>query len=229
MPMVSDQVEGRVGDRDIARFRAGVADGGVHLAATAEGPELILRPTVAAEFGGGQLPDDWFVEPWKEGGQAELLDGRLSLDGASAGHKGVFGSPRSLEFVATFQKRPHQHVGFAMDFKSLHWITFSTKFGNTLYARSNFFIPEDNRLPGSLLGSPRRFRIDWNFLDVDFWVDGKKVVHQLVPLVGFLRPLASNGGMGGAPLTVDWVRMTPYERAGAFTSRVLDAGRPARW
>lgn len=226
---MSGAFEGYVGDRQVADFRAGSVDGGVHIAATAAGAELILKPAVAAEFTGDRLPDEWFIEPWKEGGRAQLGDGRLSLDGASAGHRGVFGSQRSLEFVATFQKRPHQHVGFAMDFKSLHWITFSTKFGNTLYARSNFFIPEDNRLPGSLLGSPHRFRIDWNLLDVDFWIDGRRVVHQLVPMVGYLRPLASNGGMGGEPLTVDWVRMTPYAPRGSFTSRVLDAGAPARW
>lgn len=221
-------VDGEQADRTVADFSAGACEG-AHVATTADGPELILRPTVAAEFGGETLPTDWYAEPWKEGGRATIVGGALVLDGASAGHYNLVGSERSLEFVATFQKRPHQHVGFGTDFRSSHWVTFSTKFGNALYARSSFFIPEDNRLPPGLLGSPHRFRIDWNILDVDFWVDGRHVAHQLVPMVGFLRPLASNGSLGGPPLTVDWLRMTPYAPSGAFTSRVHDAGDTAHW
>ncbi len=216
-------------DSDVAHFRAGSVGPGAHVAVTSSGPELILAPAVAAEFDGGTLPDDWFVEPWKEGGVARL-DGRaVSLDAASTGYTGLYGAGRSLEFVATFEKRPHQHVGFGTDFKSVPWITFSTKFGHSLYARSNFLIPEESRLSPSLLGSSHRFRIDWNVLDVDFWVDGRKVAYQLVPLVGYMRPLAANGTQGGAPLVLEWMRMTPYAPEGTFVSRVHDAGGPAQW
>jgi hypothetical protein len=227
-----DSVQGAAGggvaDVTVADFAKGTCDG-AHVAITADGPELILHPTVAAEFGCDTLPDDWYAEPWKEGGRATVVGSSLVLDGASAGHYNLVGSERSLEFVATFQKRPHQHVGFGTDFRSSHWVTFSTKFGNALYARSSFFIPEDNRLSPGLLGSPHRFRIDWNILDVDFWIDGRHVAHQLVPMVGYLRPLASNGSLGGPPLTVDWLRMTPYRPSGTFTSRVHDAGTTVHW
>ena len=209
-------------------FRAGSPGPGVHIATVAEGAEVILAPTVAAEFSGDTLPHDWFVEAWKEGGRAEV-NGQLTLDAATAGFQGMYGAGRSLEFVATFAKRPHQHVGFGTDFKTVPWITFSTKFGHSLYARSNFLIPEETRLSPSLLGSPHRFRIDWNVLDVDYWVDGRKIAYQLVPLVGYMRPLAGNGSQGGVPLAVEWLRMTPYAPEGTFVSRVHDAGRSVDW
>lgn len=218
-----------VTDITVDDFRAGEPGPGVHIAPAGGGAELILRPAVVAEFGGDRLPDDWLAEAWKEGGRAEV-NGRLTLDAASAGFSGgMFGAGRSLEFVATFEKRPHQHVGFGTDFKNVPWITFSTKFGHSLYARSNFLIPEETRLSPSLLGSAHRFRIDWNVLDVDFWVDGRKVAYQLVPLVGMMRPLAGNGSQGGAPLAVDWVRMSPFAPEGTFESRVHDAGTEVEW
>jgi hypothetical protein len=215
-------------DCQAADFAAGVVNPGVHLATTSAGPELILTPALAAEFGHAGLPPGWFVEPMKEGGTADVGDGRLVLDGANAGHRDLVGSPRSIEFVATFRKRPHQHVGFGTDFRSVPWITFSTKFGNALYARSNFIIPEDNRLAPSLLGSPHRFLIDWQIIEVDFWVDGRRVVHQLVPMVGYMRPLAGSGSRGD-PLELEWLRMSPYCPEGSFRSRVHDVGAPARW
>ncbi|MFP5319890.1 MAG: hypothetical protein ACLGI2_16550 [Acidimicrobiia bacterium] len=220
--------DAQVTDVEVGDFRAGAPGPGVHIAAVSGGAELILAPTVAAEFCGDALPDKWFVEAWREGGKAEV-NGRLTLEGATAGFAGMYGAGRSLEFAATFEKRPHQHVGFGTDFKNVPWITFSTKFGHSLYARSHFLIPEETRLSPSLLGSPHRFRIDWNVLDVDFWVDGRKIAYQLVPLVGMMRPLAGNGSQGGSPLAVEWVRMTPYAPEGTFVSRVHDAGAEARW
>ncbi|MEW6154366.1 MAG: hypothetical protein AB1673_10325 [Actinomycetota bacterium] len=217
------------GDCTLADMAAGEVGGGAYLSSTAGQPELVLAPTVAAELTGAALANDWFTEPWKEGGTVEFGEGGATLDGATLGNWGLYGSERSLEFVATFAKRPHQHVGFGTDFRSVPWVTFSTKFGHGLYARSNFLIPEDVRLPTSLLGHPHRFRIDWNVLDVDFWVDDRLVAHQLVPMVGYMRPLAGNGSLGGTPLRVEWMRMSPYARLGTFTSRVLDAGRPVTW
>ncbi|MCA1690925.1 MAG: hypothetical protein LC733_01530 [Actinobacteria bacterium] len=98
-----------------------------------------------------------------------------------------------------------------------------------LYARSHFFIAEDNRLSASFLGSPHRFRIDWNVIDVEYWIAGERVAHQLAPIVGYMRPLASNASLGDGPVTVEWMRMSPYRPQGTFTSRVHDAGEPAVW
>ena len=217
-----------IGDRTWAELAAGAGGPGLHLALTSAGPELILSPTVAAEFRDG-VPPDWFVEPWKDGGRVEADGTRLRLDAATTGYNAMFGSERSLEFVAAFAKRPHQHVGFGTNFRAVPWITFSTKFGNSLYARSNFTVPEDTRLPSSLLGGAHRFRIDWRVLDIAFWVDGRRVAHQLAPIVGYMRPLVSNGSLGGDPLTVEWLRMSPYAPEGVFTSRVHDGGAAAVW
>lgn len=216
-------------DRDAPDFTAGAPDDGVHVAVTSDGTEVILNPSVAADFTGESLPAEWFVEAWKEEGKAELTDGALRLEGTRAGHSGLFGSGRSLEFVATFTKRPHQHVGFGTNFKDVPWVSFSTKFGHSVYARSNFFVPEDTRLPASLLGGPHRFRIDWNVIDIHYWVDGRRLAHQLVPIVGYMRPMASNGSLGGDPLLLEWIRMSPYRRAGTFTSRVHAAEEGAVW
>lgn len=217
------------GDHDPADFGAGLAGEGIHIAATSHGAEVILEPKVVADFLGEALPPDWFVEEWKEGGQAELVEEGLRLHGTRAGYAKVFGADRSLEFVATFNKRPHQHVGFGTNFRDVPWVSFSTKFGHSLYARSHFFIAEDSRLSASYLGSPHRFRIDWNVIDVEYWIDGERVAHQLAPIVGYMRPLASNGSLGDGPVVVEWMRMSPYRPEGTFTSRVHDAGAPALW
>lgn len=216
-------------DRHAGDFTAGSADDGIHVAVTSSGTEVILAPTVVAELSGDALPQDWFVEAWKDEGKATLTDRGLHLEGTRAGHSGLFGSVRSLEFAATFTKRPHQHVGFGTNFKDVPWVSFSTKFGHSLYARSNFFVPEDTRLPASLLGEPHRFRIDWNVIDLAYWVDGRRVAYQLVPIVGYMRPLASNGSMGGDALVLEWVRMSPYRRVGTFISRVHAGGGAAVW
>lgn len=217
-------------DRTADDFRSGEADTGLFLATTSKGPEIILTPHAVAEFGGGaDLPPHWYVEPWKEGDRAEQGNGALELEAATVGLQGLYPSERSLEFCATFRKRPHQHIGFGTNFRTVPWITFSTKFGHGLYARTNFVIPEENRLPTSLLNAPHRFRIEWNVLEVQFSVDGRRVAHQLVPMVGYMRPLASNASAAPDPLIVEWMRMSPYARQGSFTSRIHDAGAPVVW
>jgi hypothetical protein len=69
----------------------------------------------------------------------------------------------------------------------------------------------------------------WRVIDVGFSVDGREVAHQLAPVVGYMRPLAGSGSLGGDPLAVEWMRMSPYAREGTFTSRVHDAGAAATW
>ena len=107
-----------IGDRTRDEFLAGAGGRGLHLAETSSGAELILAPTVAAELRDG-VPPDWFVEPWKDGGTVEADGTRLCLDASTIGYNALFGSERSLEFVATFAKRPHQHVGFGTNFRAV--------------------------------------------------------------------------------------------------------------
>ena len=219
---------GHVGDSSAADLLSGYPDSGASVAASTP-PEVILAPAVAATFAGPDLPDGWFARPWAEGGSVHFDGGRLVIDGALVGHHALISGGRSLEFATTFDDRPDQHVGFGFDYVNVPWCMFSTKWGRRLYARTNFTLSEDKKLPGDWFGSPHRYRIDWRFLYVDFAVDGKRLAHLLVPMPPAMRPLAGNKRVGGEPLVLEWVRMSPYAPAGRFTSRVLDAGGAVEW
>lgn len=217
-----------VTDRSAEDFRAGSADEGASVAGTRTA-EVILRPKVAGDFAGPELPAGWVATPWAAGGRATFADGMLVLDGARVGCDPVLLSPRSLEFSAVFAARPDQHVGFGTDFVDVPWVMFSTKWGRRLYGRTHLLNVEDKRLPGDWFGAPHRFRIDWNVLDIVFSVDGQQLGRLMVPVPGYMRALAGNQRLGGEPLRVEWMRLSPYAPAGRFTSRVLDAGAPVGW
>lgn len=219
---------GQVGDSSAADFASGSVDPGAFLSPH-DPPEVLLRPAEVAEFSGPDLPPGWFARRWTEGGRVFFQDGGLVLDGALVGSDALISGGRSLDFVASFAERPDQHIGFGVDYVNVPWCMFSTKWGRRLYARTNFTVVEDKKLPGSWLGSPHRFRIDWRFLYVDFEVDGRRLAHLLVPMPPAMRPLAGNARAGGPPLVLQRVRMSPYSRSGRFTSRVLDAGAAVTW
>jgi hypothetical protein len=217
-----------VADVSPADFAAGTPDAGAYVARSRVG-EVLLRPKVVGEFTGDEVPDGWTVTPWKDGGTATVADGMLVLDGARVGCDPLFLSPRSLEMSAVFAARPGQHAGFGTDFVDVPWVMFSTKWGRRLYGRTHLLNVEDKRLPGHWFDRPHRFRIDWNVLDVIFSIDGERLAQVLVPVPGYMRALAGNERLGTEPLRVEWMRLSPYERAGSFTSRVLDAGTVAAW
>ena len=87
----------------------------------------------------------------------------------------------------------------------------------------------DTPLPGALLGSPHRFRIDWTPTGVTYTVDGTVVASAAIPIDAALRPLVSDFTPGDGTLTVDWIRMGPYASTGTFLSRVIDAGSAVTW
>jgi hypothetical protein len=219
------------GDTTASDFGAGTHTG-VHVTNDANG-EVILKPQVAEEFSGGPgLPADLgYSGVWGPGGSATVGGGALAVNGAYAGTSNLYGSGRSLEFVATFLGgTPNAHIGFGVDFNDdPHWQMFSVKGDGNFYARTNAGGPE-TPLPSSLLGSPHRYRIDWNAGNVEYYVDGALVATHNVSFGGTqMRPLASEFNAGGAGLSVDWLRMTPYAGSGTFTSRVFDAGSVAEW
>lgn len=209
-------------------FAAGSVDAGAYVARTAAGA-VVLRPHVAAEFTGPSLPEGWEVTPWVDGGTGVLDGGMLVLDGARVGCGPLLLSPRSIEISATFAARPDQHAGFGTNFVDVPWVMFSTKWGRRLYARTHLLNIEDKRLTGDWFGAPHVFRIDWRILDIVFSVDGARQAHFMVPVPGHMRGLAGNQRLGGTPLQVEWMRISPYARAGRFTSRVLDAGQTVAW
>ena len=219
-----------VSDRSADDFSAGSSDAGIHLARTAGGGvDLILAPKVAAEFTGPDLPEGWTVTPWQDGGSGTLDGGMLVLDGARVGCEPLLLSPRSIEIAAVFAARPDQHAGFGTNFVDVPWVMFSSKWGRRLYARTHLLNVEDKKLSAEWFGARHVFRIDWNVLDIIFSVDGQRQAHFMVPVPGHMRGLAANQRLGGPPLRVEWMRISPYVDAGRFTSRVLDAGQPAAW
>lgn len=191
--------------------------------------EVVLAPTAAAQFGAGTLPSGWSATTYAETGSATRDHGALCLSGARVGTDSLFVGNRSLDFEATFAPRPDQNVGFGLDFIDVPWVMFGTKWGRRLYARTHFVVSEDKKLEGDWLGEPHRFRIAWRILDVLFEIDGERVAKLLVPMPPLMRPLAANLRTDGEPLTVNWMRMSPYASGGTFTSRVFDAGRPVQW
>ncbi len=215
-------------DGSAADFSAGCTDAGAYVAPTFRS-EVILAPKMAAEFTGDVLPDGWTVTPWVDGGTGTLEDGMLSLDGASVRCEPILLSPRSLEFSAVFAARPDQHAGFGTNFVDVPWVMFSTKWGRRLYGRTHLLNVDDKKLAGDWFDAPHRFRIDWNILDIAFSIDGTRLAHLMVPMPGHMRPLAANQRLGQQPLRIEWMRVSPFEPSGRFTSRVLDAGTVADW
>jgi hypothetical protein len=214
-----------VSDSTAGDFAAGSRNAGAYVG----GGQVLLTPKLAGDFTGPCLPDGWTVTPWLEGGSGTLDGGMLVLDGARVGCEPLLLSPRSIEIAATFAARPDQHAGFGTNFVDVPWVMFSTKWGRRLYGRTHLLNVEDKKLAGDFLGSRHVFRIDWNVLDIIFSVDGARQAHFMVPVPGHMRGLAANQRLGGAPLCVEWMRISPYAPTGTFTSRVLDAGGPAEW
>jgi hypothetical protein len=208
-------------------FAAGTVDAGAHVARVAG--DVVLAPGLAGDFTGPALPPGWSVTPWVTGGTGTLDGGMLALDGARVGSDALLLSPRSIEFAAVFAARPDQHAGFGVDFVDVPWVMFSTKWGRRLYGRTHLLNLEDKRLPGDWFGSRHVYRIAWNVLDVVFSVDGARLAQFMVPVPGHMRGLAANQRLGGDPLRLEWVRISPYAPAGRFTSRVLDAGATVEW
>jgi uncharacterized membrane protein len=215
-------------DTTVADFAAGTPDANTYISQTTDG-EVILAPTVGAEFSGTSLTADWSVTAWSTGGTGTVGNGVLTVDGALAGTIATYGPGRSLEFVATFSGDPYQHVGFGTDFTGPPWAIFSTLGGGALYARTSNGDVIDTQIPGNWLGAPHRFRIDWSATSVVYWIDGTQVASHALTITTAMRPLVSDYIAGNGMITVDWLRLTPYAASATFLSRVFDASSQVKW
>lgn len=221
-------------DTTVADFGLGTSDGNVYIAQTIDG-ELILTPTVGAEFYGSTLPDGWSSAPWGVGGAATVSGGWLIVDGALANTTGTYGPGHTLEFSATFDTAAaFQHVGVAVDLNySFAFALFSTRSGGILSARTGNSGGEEtpSDLDSGYLGAPQRYRIDWTATSVNFFINDALVAEHTtrIPTTNDLQVVVSDGAVGGASLPVDWIRMGPYAETGTFTSRMFDAGAIATW
>jgi hypothetical protein len=218
-------------DTTVADFSAGSGTN-TYVSKTADG-EVILAPTVGAEFSGGPgLPTGWSSTPWT-GGTSTVGAGVLTVDGALAATNAYYDSGRAIEFVATFGGASFEHVGFGQLLQSTaeSWAMFSTfNTTNSLYARTdNNGTMTDTLIPGSFIGSAHRYRIEWTTSAVSYYVDGSLVHTDSVSIGATLRPIVSDYDNLGPVVTVDWLRMTPYATPATFLSRVFDGGEPVSW
>ncbi len=220
-------------DDTAADFIQGDFGTATYVAATGDG-EVILKPTEGSDFFGTAVPAGWTSTPWSGGVGTSVAGGVATIDGAllatSTYPPAPYGPARAIEFRATFQAGTSQHVGFATDLNAAPWAIFSTGFpgGTVIKARTNGGSPLDTDLTDVTIGVTHRFRIEWDAGQVRYYVDGTLKAAHTTAVTALMRPVASDQA-GGAVLTLDWIRMTPYASSGTFTSRLLDHGSRAYW
>lgn len=212
-------------DTSLNDFGAGQTGTSTAVTQSSDG-EVTLAPSVAAEFNGASLPSGWFSQPWIAG-VATVGSGQLRVDGAMSGTTSYFAPGQTLEFSATFNGDPYQHVGFGVELIDAPWAIFSTGSGGMLQVRTSQTMT--TALPGVSLGVPHEFRIDWNNSGITYYVDGVQVALHSVAITGNMRPLVSDYLPGGGDVKMDWLRVLPYKPTGTFQSRVFDAGKQVAW
>jgi PKD repeat protein len=218
-----------VSDTTATDFGGGTIGTGTYLAQTGDG-EVILAPTVGAEFSGSALPQGWSVTAWATGGTGTVSGGALTVNGARVRTTTQYGPGRSLEFVATFGGATNQDVGFGLTLNESPWAVFSTRPGAGLWASTrNAAGTTNTSIPGTWFGAPHRFGIDWTTMGVVYSIDGTVVATHSRIITASMRPLVSDGVVGGGTVVADWLRMTPFATSGTFTSRVFDGGSQATW
>jgi hypothetical protein len=216
-------------DTTVADFTSGTVGTGAFISQPGDGT-LTLSPALEEAFNGSSLPGGWNAPAWAAGGSGTVNGGSLILDGARAGTNATYSPLRSIEFQATFTNTAWQHIGLVADFQFLYdWAIFSTFSGDgNLYART--INGENTPLGSSAIGSSHRYRIEVFSNSTRFYIDGALVATHGSFLTGYeLRPMASDDVLGGPPLTMDWVRLSPNAASGVFTSRVFDATESRSW
>jgi hypothetical protein len=223
-------------DETATNFNLGTA--GTSTAVTSNG--ITLKPQLAEEFTALPANAQWQSFPWGTGGTSTISNGQVLVDGARYNTEPIattYAPGTSIEFMATFGTTAFQHIGFgagddaAMFNTSDTWAMFST--GNTgagLQARVNINGTATNfAVPGSFLGSPHRYQINWKTSTIDFLVDGNLVYTHNATLSTPMRIGASDLNVGGQNVALDWINATPYAASGSYTSRIYDGGGTTTW
>ncbi len=219
-------------DTTVAHFAAGTTGSATYVSDTAGG-EVILAPTVGAEFAGTNLPSGWSTGSWNAGSSTAVGSGNLSVDGSWARADGLVAAGRAIEFAGTFSGATFQNAGFGVTLNAggESWAMFGTNAtAGILQARivDSGGPVVDVALGAQYIGSKHRYRIEWDTA-VRFYIDGT-LVHTAATVGGTMRPIASDFATGSGALSIDWMRMTPFATPGTFLSRVHDAGSPgAEW
>ena len=209
-------------------FSAGTPDANIYISQIGNG-EVMLKPTVAAEFSGTSLPAGW--NQIGTGGSYTVNNGSLTVDGANVGTSAIYAAGHSIEAVATIGGAVYQHIGFGVNLTGGAgdaWAIISTgSSGAGLLARTwngsgSYTTETSTAIPGSYFGAPHRYRVDWGPTAIEYYVDGALVATHNLAIPIQMRPIASNSVTGGPTVSVDWLHMSPYPSSGTFTSRVFD-------
>jgi len=212
-----------------ADFNTGKLGAGTYIGLTADG-ELMLAPALGAEFSGSTLPAGWSIASMA-GGSAAVANGAVVVNGAALLAPGTYSSGRTLEIGATFSG-PNQSLGFGATAALVSPMAMFVTKADGLYAKTiNGTKTLETLIPGSWLGAAHQYRIDWNAGNAQYLIDGTQLAAHTQMAWGtvVMKPVAADSTVGGAALTVDWVRMSPYAASASFVSRVFDAGSLVDW
>ena len=184
----------------------------------------VSAPAISEEFSGVALPAGWAEFVWPAGsgpGSATVAGGKLTVTGARANPEPYATGPgHSMVFDATFAPEPFQAGGFGGGsqlppgevFDAPPFAVFHTgSSGSALITRvwnGGGFL--DFTIPGSWLGTPHRFRVDWTPSTIDFYIDGSLVHSEAAAIAGPMRPAFSDFIVDGPGLTVDDLQVGPY-------------------
>jgi hypothetical protein len=221
----------RFTDTTVNDFMAGTPGSSTYVAQTDDG-EVILAPTVGAEFYGSTLPSGWarleYPPSGSSGGTATISGGWVTIDGSRLiTNDPMFTPGRTLEFVATFTGGAYQAAGLGQLFTAAPWAAFDFGLAGTSMVANTSGTTTAN-ICSNCVGVPHRYRIDWTASSVTYFIDAVQVANH-GGITSNMRPILADSGVGNNTLRVDWVRMTPYASTGTFFSLVFDAGSSASW
>ena len=197
------------------------------------GGEVILAPTVGAEFGGTTLPAGWIENPapWSPAA-ARLRVCRRPADASTpaarqptADRSGPAARSSSSPPSAA-QRHPERRVlGGRLQ---RPWVVVSTgTAGDGVYARSRRQPDRRRRWAQacSRVAASLPDRVDRDRFRL---LRRRRASHTSATLARTMRQLNAGAAIStpAATLSIDWMRMTPYASPGTFLSRIHDAGSP---
>ena len=222
-------------DNLFADFNQGTPDANTTIAADGDGA-VSLKPLMQELFTGSSVPSGWSEAVWdaQPGASTTYSSGEVTVDGSHITYNTPVAPGTYLEFSAKFTAGNFQNIGFSgdADFNN-PWVVIGrgSAGDNHVYARTSD--GHTASLGSNLLDAMHTYRIEWQTGSgsFSFYVDG-----VLVPTPGVTTTVTGNMTLqisdypaGGAALTVDWIKATPYAASGIFTSRVFDAGSARNW
>jgi len=197
------------------------------------GGGVSLQVALYEEFNGMETPTGWTGEIWAGGALPIYNSGKVTLNGSHLFTTATFGPGTTLEFYATFTAGNFQNIGFTGDAAfNDPWVVIGRgePGDNNLYARSN--TGNATALLGSFLNAPHLYRIEWQTNgSFKFYVDNILILTPSIVQTVTTDMIIqfSDFQAGGAELTVDWIKVSPYASSGTFTSRIFNAGAVKSW